>query len=632
MLEIFRHFVSNTGLGGLRKKFINILNRFNQKLKLRKSKNRSSEFRGYRELFIGQNFSTPGMDDIPKIGRALVIGTCLTEALTNALPVPYDFMLFWQGDLPSPPKPIDQYDFQIIQIPLRLVIEDSDLMKLSYESSNEWQIAFANSKLRLKKYFDIYSKYMKSHNKPTFFLNYISPCVNTMGRLHSKYDYRNISFFINELNKHLQELALEHSDAYIIDIDNLASMYGKRYYSEEFLFWYTHGGIGWPSPDNGLDGSRLEKTPPIEELFEVADIKIFLGAIANEILASWTTIKGHSAIKLIVVDLDDTLWNGVVGEMIRDDLPGSGGLMNAVWGDIAEGWPLGLVEALQICRMRGIILAIISKNSESTIVDTFPKIFGEKISLNDFAVKRINWGEKVKNMEEILSIVNVLPENVIYIDDSPIERNLMSSKFPSMRIIGKYFQYTRHMLISGPYTQVKNINTESSLRSESIKFREATLSRGGENSEKDVSALSVKINVHHLPPSSPQVITKRVLELTQKTNQWKLNDTLEPDLNALNQFRGDKGNVICFEVIADKLNFGIVAVAFYRGQEIEQFVMSCRVAGLSLEKKFLDTIAHEVNSKILKLKLKKTVKNLPIREWIESNCEIQDGIVIYKSN
>jgi len=593
--------------------------------------NESLDFSEYSELFKGEKFSTAGTNDFYPINRALIIGTCLTEliqlTMNNYASISSDFLLFLRGELPTPPRVLDDYDLQIIQIPLRLIIQDHDLMSLNYQQYKDWEHAFLIAKSRLKEYFYIYTKYLHSHQKTTFVLNYMSPCINTLGRLHKNGDLRNINFFIDELNKFLEELTLENSNCFLIDVDNLANMHGKRYFSEEFLGWYSHGGVGWPLVFDGLDGSRLEKTPHTCEHFEVGNTQMFIMSLLNEIRATWSTLKNHNSIKLIVVDLDDTLWRGVAGEMIKDDQLDSG-MMNAVWGDIAEGWPLGIIEALQICKMRGLILGIISKNFEENINKIFPKIFGGKINLEDFSIRRINWLDKKKNMEDILSVVNILPENVLYIDDSPLERSLMSSYFPKMKVIGKYFQYTRHILISSHHTQVANINDEATARGESIKFRD-TIKNLGDAESSSINQLIIDIKVHTIKTSSPDLIIKRLIELTQKTNQWKLNDIFVPDYSQVVNFLNLGGQIFCYEVTTNGLNFGVVGVVFYYNETVDQFVMSCRVAGLNLEAQFLNRLLTEIQLKKFYLNFIETEKNLPMKNWISKSCELENGKIIY---
>ena len=99
----------------------------------------------------------------------------------------------------------------------------------------------------------------------------------------------------------------------------------------------------------------------------------------------YRTLRGIDQVKLVIVDLDDTLWRGVIAEE----------------GDISdetiEGWPMGLIEALQFLKKRGVLLAIISKNDEARIEGLWDRIMRGRLRLEDFVVRRINWRSKADN-------------------------------------------------------------------------------------------------------------------------------------------------------------------------------------------------------------------------------------------
>src|SRR5207248_10190921 len=130
----------------------------------------------------------------------------------------------------------------------------------------------------------------------------------------------------------------------------------------------------------------------------------------TELVAMYRTIRHVDQVKLVLVDLDDTMWRGVAAE-------------EAEASSMArEGWPLGFAEALMFLKRRGVLLGIVSKNDEGRVRELWRRIYGDLIRLEDFAVRRINWQPKAENVEEILAQVNLLPKSVVYIDDNPVER------------------------------------------------------------------------------------------------------------------------------------------------------------------------------------------------------------------
>src|SRR5262249_15620249 len=135
---------------------------------------------------------------------------------------------------------------------------------------------------------------------------------------------------------------------------------------------------------------------------------------------------------------------------------------------MAEGWPIGLAEALVYLKNRGVLLAIASKNEESRIRTIWPMIFGERLKLEDFAAIRINWRPKPENMAEILEGMNLLPRNAVFIDDNPAEREAMLRAFPGIRVLGRHPYYIRRTLLWAPETQVVTVTDESRRRTEMI--------------------------------------------------------------------------------------------------------------------------------------------------------------------
>jgi HAD superfamily phosphatase (TIGR01681 family) len=131
--------------------------------------------------------------------------------------------------------------------------------------------------------------------------------------------------------------------------------------------------------------------------------KLFLARV--EII--YNILHQDNQVKLIICDLDDTLWRGVAAE--ADDFSDN---------ERIEGWPLGLIEALLFFKARGGLLALCSKNDLTETAVRFDRIFRGAISLSDFVVVRVNWFPKSANISEILRQTNLLARNCLFIDDN----------------------------------------------------------------------------------------------------------------------------------------------------------------------------------------------------------------------
>src|SRR5262249_43428014 len=150
----------------------------------------------------------------------------------------------------------------------------------------------------------------------------------------------------------------------------------------------------------------------------------FITNLWREVKAMYLTIRQVDSVKVVICDLDDTLWRGVVAE---DGI----NLVTQL-----EGWPLGLIEALAYLKRRGVLLAICSKNDEHRIRSLWPSIMCDQLSLSDFAVVKINWEPKSWNVDAILRETNLLARNAVFIDDNPAERQSVINDHPGIRVLG----------------------------------------------------------------------------------------------------------------------------------------------------------------------------------------------------
>lgn len=292
----------------------------------------------------------------------------------------------------------------------------------------------------------------------------------------------------------------------------------------------------------------------------------------------YRTVKQVSPVKLLVIDLDDTLWKGISGEMAEIDA-----------GMMTEGWPMGLAEALIYLRKRGLILAILSKNDQQRVKEIFPKIWGKKILWEDFAAVTINWRPKPENMADMLATMNLLPRNVVFIDDNPSERAAMQAAFPDMRILGRHLYYIRRILLWSAETDVVSVTEESTRRTEMVQRQferenqRKTLSRDDflASAAPQVEILQVPGVVH---PRFP-----RVLELINKTNQFNTTGRRwrAEELAAL---VAAGGGMFAFNVTDSFTNYGLVGVVLVEGPRIVQWVMSCRVLGYQIEQAVMHAV------------------------------------------
>jgi FkbH-like protein len=534
----------------------------------------------------GTNYLTPSELSISAttIRRVALIGSCLLESWrfhkVNPSNCVADLVVMNNaGTLPEPDSG-EPYDFQVVQVPLRAVLRDDALWHLPSSACEAHALAFEQACDHLAFQLKARMQWNIQNGLLSFVVNFFVPQRNLMGCLFPRYDLRNPEFFIDKLNERLENLVRGYKNAYVLDVDRISASLGRRFIQDDLIAMVSHNAL---IPMPGEISTRIEPLAPMSAHFEVTWPLTFRDALWAELVGMFRTLRQIDAVKLVVVDLDDTLWNGVSGEMAEVD------------PFMLEGWPIGLTEALCYLKKRGILLAIISKNEEQRIRDIWTKIFRDRLKLDDFAAIRINWRPKAENLSEILSAMNLLPRSVVFIDDNPVERAAISHAFPEVRVMGRYPYYLRQTLLWASETQVVSITEESSRRTEMIKAQLERETRRTEMTTEDfLRAASPKAEIIRIA-TVEHARFSRALELINKTNQFNTTGR-RWTLEQCDAFLKTGGSFLAFEVTDSYTGYGLVGVVVLRGPTIEQWVMSCRVLGYRIEEAIMATVVHSMRS------------------------------------
>jgi len=573
--------------------------------------------------YKGSNFRNPtllSVTDRP-IGKLLLIGACTTEELPRHLGTPYDHIVFHGGLLPkiSADK---TYDLQVWQIPTRALIDTPRLVHTTFASIAEYEELLRGSVQKLRQCITRCAQVYQGGGAPVFVCNFLVPTLNPVGRLQRGSALANPQRYIADLNRELEAICAELGNTYVLDIDQIANTLGKQYFSDEYVDWFSHNSVHTFRYDEdlgrneGAQGRRMESTPDMRAHFELKEPRLFHEAVAAEIKAMHRAYHGVDAVKMVVVDLDDTLWKGVLGDK-SDKIDYNHPYMKGRLAPMAEGWPRGLAEALTYLKRRGIILGIISRNDEEVVRERFPQIFEGELELDDFAVRFINFEEKPANMGRLLKAVNLLPDSVIYIDDNPVERARMSHAFPAMRVFGKYFLWHRHLLLNAPETQVRVITEESVNRSQAIVGQvQRESDRTAMTDEEFLVSLGLTMECMTLSADEGGDKIQRCVELTNKTNQWNSTGK-KTDLDFVRAFLNQGGEIFCFSASDKYTGYGDICFVSVKDRTVTQFVMSCRVAGLAAESAALRFIMQSLGVDELQMNYTKTEKNSPFRLFAE---------------
>jgi FkbH-like protein len=423
-----------------------------------------------------------------------------------------------------------------------------------------------------------------------------------------RYRLGNIVYFIEQLNEHLYNSVIAYFNSYMLDIDEIISVYGRRHYQNDVVHISNDGGA-LSDFDFNFDKDRIQNIVPISDIYPSRVYDYILHTI-REIHAIYKTISQVDSVKLVIVDLDDTLWRGIAAE--RTD-----GYFEAM-----EGWPLGLIEALGYLKKRGVLLAIVSKNGHEKIERIWPHLAGhERLPLSDFSICRINWKPKADNIEEILGIINILPRNVVFIDDNPVERESVKAAFPKIRTFGPNPYLWRRVLLWSPETQVAAITNESASRTEMIQSQVLREEQRKILSRSEfLKTLQLSIIVHRINEINDRHFP-RAFELINKSNQFNTTGKRWTSQQFSQYFAGG-GCIYSFEVEDRFTKYGSVGSVVVRHSFIEQFVMSCRVLGMEVEIAVVANISNYIESagdNVVTGQLIETDANGPCRD-LYSRC------------
>lgn len=405
---------------------------------------------------------------------------------------------------------------------------------------------------------------------PLFVMSFLEPSANHSGHLIPAGGPSDIRRLVRRLNDRLADIVARTPQAWLFDMNDAMNFVGRMHLHDDLVSHTTHASIigGY---DDEYDQERL--VAPVSNLavYRVDEhLKLLHSYFYNRIADNLKIIRQIDAVKIIIVDLDDTMWRGVAADSEMED-----------WRRV-EGWPLGFHEALAHFRRRGGLLAICSKNEEEPTRKRFADIVGGRLGWDDFVSAKINWKPKSENIAEILAEANLLPESALFIDDNPREISEVKARFPTLRCLGGRHQDWRRIILGSPETQVAEITRESQDRTQLVRAKIERETQAASLS-RDEWLASLEIEQHFdLVRTLDHPAWGRTLELINKTNQFNTTGRRwrADELEAL--FR--EGGACVIAGLKDKtVDNGIIGVAIVRPGEIVQTVLSCRVFGLGAE-------------------------------------------------
>jgi FkbH-like protein len=338
----------------------------------------------------------------------------------------------------------------------------------------------------------------------------------------------------------------------------------------------------------------------------------------RDLKAAMRGLNGQAK-KLIILDLDNTLWSGIVGDV------GWQGLVLGGHDPVGEAL-VDFQKGLKALKNRGILLAVVSKNEEAVALEAIEKHPEMVLRQEDFAGWRINWDDKAKNVSELVAEFNLGLDSVVFVDDNPVERARVAEALPSV-LVPEWPQdklLYRQALFALDCFDSGVISSEDRARSEMYKAeRGRTLIKNRVASlDEWLETLGTHITVEVLNQENLQ----RVTQLLNKTNQMNLR-TRRMASTELAAWAAQEHCRLFALRVSDKFgDSGLTGILGLEAREdvlhITDFILSCRVMGRWIENAMLSLGAEYGRSRGLRrlcAQYIKTEKNKPCFDFFSQS-------------
>ena len=395
--------------------------------------------------------------------------------------------------------------------------------------------------------------------------NFDRPNYRLMGN-RDVWDIHGRTNFISRLNQKFYAYAASHEDFYINDIDYLAADYGLTAWGDAF-YWHMY-----------KYAMCLDAIPSLAS------------SLANIIKSLYGRNK-----KALVLDLDNTLWGGVVGDDGVDGI--------AIGPEVPEGQVYAEFQSYcKALKSIGVVLAIDSKNDEANALAGLNHPDGV-LRPDDFVCIKANWEPKDRNLLAIAEELNLGADSFVFADDNPAERSIVAAQVPGVEtpVLDGAENYIK-MLDHGGYFEVTALSGEDLKKTELYHANAQRRRAQAAFSDYDayLDSLEMKATIRRFEP----LYMQRIAQLTNKSNQFNLT-TLRCSEDDIRAMAEDAGCLCLYGKLVDKFgDNGVVTVVAGRQQgdvlHLQLWLMSCRVLKRGMEDAMMDAVVADAAARGIK--------------------------------
>ncbi|NLL77693.1 MAG: HAD-IIIC family phosphatase [Clostridiales bacterium] len=404
----------------------------------------------------------------------------------------------------------------------------------------------------------VWDKLGETYHCPIIQNNFEYPFYRLLGNKDAS-DIHGRIRFITKINERFYNYAESHENFYINDINYMAAAYGLDKWSDPF-YWHMY-----------------------KYCMCMQAIPEFAFNLSNIIKAVFGKNK-----KALVLDLDNTLWGGVVGDDGAENL------------EIGQETSLGQVYSefqsyIKAQKEIGIMLNVNSKNEEVNALAGLNHPEGI-LKPEDFILIKANWEPKSINIEAIASELNVLPDSLVFVDDNPAEREIVRAHVPGVAVpdIRTPEQYI-HVLDRSGFFEVTGLSEDDRKRNDMYKAN--ILREKQQAGFADYAEYLRSLKMHAtIKPFEPMYMS-RIAQLTNKSNQFNLT-TKRYTQSEIEQTAKSPEYIDLYGKLEDKFgDNGIVSVVIGKKDaevvHIDLWIMSCRVLKRDMEYAMMDCLVRE---------------------------------------
>jgi len=474
------------------------------------------------------------------------------------------------------------------------------IQKYNMLGENERKAFAENQFERIHKFTDFLQNTIKTK---VIWFNYAEEDDRVFGNYANKVQ----SSFIyqqRKLNFLLSEYSVNKLGFLIFDISSIQNKYGRNVMFSPSIYVNT------------------------ESVLSIDILPVVAGSIARMVAATSGQMK-----KCLILDLDNTLWGGVIG----DD-----GLENIKLGQLGIGKAFTEFQSwIKKLQQRGIIICVCSKNTEAIAKEPFEKHPDMILHLKDISVFLANWDSKVDNLKRIQGTLKISFDSMVFLDDNPFERNLVRETIPDVFVPelpqdpADYLEY----LYSIDLFETSSYSIEDSYRTEQYQLQAKIEEESSlfANEDDFLKSLKMVSNVNHFTPFS----IPRVAQLSQRSNQFNLRTIryTDDDLKRV----VESGHYITFSfTLEDKFgDAGIICAVILeilneKQLFIDSWFMSCRVLKRGMENFVFETLVNYARGKGYQILLGEyipTEKNILVKDFLLNLGFIKsDSIFVFEIN